>query len=347
MKDCWRRAVPRVAISCAALASLGCDAQPSPVAPGPPRVQFVRTHVDLGQVVVSDEGLVASFPFVNRGQQPLKIQPLETLCDCAGASVSSSVVEAGDAGEVLLMITPRNAEERSTGVSFVCNDPVRSRTELSANWRAVAALKTDPLQLDFGPAVPGSSAVRRLRIVRRDDSPQASQVAAVRCHPKASLAATKLAADEGTPEVVEVVLTAGREWGAANGVVWIDIAGGTSTSIKVPVTWTVTGTVSIVPRSLFVGAGAAGEDFHTVFSVLHANGHEVAISEITSDPAIPGMDWKTARDRPGELTVELAGRFPEHRGIVSGEILISLASPEQCQERVPWSGIVRPQEALP
>jgi hypothetical protein len=307
----------------------------------------VRTHVDLGEVVASDQGVVASFPFVNRGQQPLRIAPLETSCDCAGASVSASVVGAGDAGEVLLMITPRNAEQRSTGLSFVCNDPVRPKTELSVNWRAVIALEMDPPQLDFGAVVQGTSAVRRLRIVKRGDLPHASQVVAVRPHPKVSLTVTNLGADEGTPEEVEVVLTAGREWGAANGVVWIDIAGGTSTSLKVPVTWTVTGTVSILPRSLFIGAGAAGEDFHTAFSVLHADGHEATISEIASVPAIPGMAWKIAQDNQGELTVELAGRFPDQCGIVSGEILISLGSPEQCQERIPWSGIVRPQEASP
>lgn len=336
------------AIAVAALMASGCDSAPidpgaSGDAPGPPRIQFVRTHVDLEEVVVAGEGVSVSFPFVNRGDQPLTISGLVPACgDCTQQSVSSPVIEPEAAGEVLVMINPRKVEERSSGVRVLCNDPLQPETELTVSWRAVAALDTEPRRLDFARHLaPGETIVERLRVLRRGGSQAAAQVAGVRCRPRESLAATYFASDDqGTPEEVEVRVTGGPEGGNASGVVWIDVAGDTAISIRVPVTWIVAGTATVVPRSLFIGAGAPGAVFHADLTVLHAADRLVTVTDVTSDPAILGLQWEAAGSDGGEVKVALAGRLPETAGTVSGELVISLLCPEPRQERIPWSSIV-------
>jgi hypothetical protein len=69
-------------------------------APAHPRIQFVETDVDLGEIVVADKGAVATFRFVNRGHAPLKIHELSKHCACAGVAISASVIESAGAGVV-------------------------------------------------------------------------------------------------------------------------------------------------------------------------------------------------------------------------------------------------------
>ena len=237
------------------------DAEPAPAAP--PRAVFETVNQDAGTIPVRADGAgghTFAFPLTNRGGAPLRVLGVSTSCGCTDAGATAEVLAPGETAEGRAVVSSTRPERKDARVVVRTNDPAAPDTVLSVRWNAVAPRSADPPELDLGFVRPGQTVERTVRLRRHAVAGgEAGTPGELTADPADRLAAEYLANDDASDgPTVRVRFTAPDTFGVGSGSVSVELAGGWTDRLRVPVRYTVRDLVAATPEALFLGAGPAG-----------------------------------------------------------------------------------------
>lgn len=118
-----------------------------------PDLQVDNPNFDFGEVFQGDRVLHV-FEFVNKGDETLIIDRVNSSCGCTAALVSEKSIPPGGKGEVQANFdSTRFRNDVSKTISLYSNDPVRPVMQFQIKGKVLEAVVVVPSQINFGSVV--------------------------------------------------------------------------------------------------------------------------------------------------------------------------------------------------
>ncbi|MFW7380340.1 MAG: DUF1573 domain-containing protein [Oligoflexus sp.] len=172
----------------------------------PGRIQFENTVIDLGKVY-RGQNLNVSFPFVNNGKGPLRIQGAHTSCGCTVVSLPADrIIEAGAQGEIEVLIDTNDyLGEFSRSIAVLTSDAKQSSHILTLKAQILTEIHVEPPIVDFGGVIGELGSHRTIRLEPAKDG-EAFSIERIEHHPDIIDIAIR---DDGRAKLIDVYLKPG------------------------------------------------------------------------------------------------------------------------------------------
>ena len=288
------------------------DADPPPAAP---LIHVGTPSIDLGTVPLTDDHLHFEYKIDNWGQAPLRIEGTILSCGCTQPSIPQADILPNQSAPVHLKIDPEAAGEKRVSVTLITNDPANPRFTLFAQWVATNGISVDPPNLDFGDVEAGRSSSLPVKISKLDDR-------------------IRIASATGEPESLQATLTDGELTVALTpeaypasgyGVVRLEIEGGHTRPLLIPVRWHVDHAYQAFPSSLFLGYAQPGDELVGVIGIKDRDSRNIAASHWEWKEELSGTHCETTQDEQGRDQFSVRWTAPEKPGLHRGVVTLTVA----------------------
>ena len=116
----------------------------------PPSISFPNGMYYDCNVVEEGESIDHSFPFENRGGEPLQIKTIKTGCACTGAEAEKLLLEPGEASTITVSYVARPVQHMEIlNVWLETNDPEKPISQLTLSCRVHLKVFWYPKSVSF------------------------------------------------------------------------------------------------------------------------------------------------------------------------------------------------------
>lgn len=338
-----------------------------------PRLQFDSLLVDFGSVEPC-ELLETRFPFQNTGRAPLRIARIKKSCGCTTATVSKSILNPGEKGEIKLHLSATGrAGYQNLSMYVETNDPATSITELQYTGVINQKVHISKSVLDFGDVYPGQTISQDIEVTERDGKHdliiegadvQYEQitknehipVTEIRYVPESKIresiifsypAKRSIQSVDNSPikyrVMVKVSIPSNEPYGPLKGQLEIATKERGKPDIHVPVTMNVVSDVYVVPSNINIGVLKPKAESVKTFTVKRRSGKPVRIvksfNEMTSQTSGVSVKVETKKEEADHATMELTVHRSENQKsnvILKGNVKFIFDSGEELQ--CEWKG---------
>ncbi|BCR04141.1 hypothetical protein DESUT3_12100 [Desulfuromonas versatilis] len=201
---------------------------------GSPRLAVENADYSFGKIYAGMK-VEHTFRFKNSGDAPLMIDRVRSSCGCTAALLSSTIIGAGEIGEV--KTTFDSARFKGAVVKTIylySNDPTQSVTQLYIRGTVQEEIEQEPAKVDMRALVPGATKEARVTLTNQGDKELLlSNLQVTASELKAEVTADRLAVGESA----EVIIRATPKEGQAHlsGYVIISTSSANMPELRIPV----------------------------------------------------------------------------------------------------------------
>lgn len=328
------------------LLAVGCGPFTSAPLTLHPILVLRQETVDLGEVIADTRHQV-TVKFNNHGGESLKFGGIETTCTCSGASVSSSVIPPNGEGELLIGVQPKSSGPGSATIKLLTNCSIHPIRRVMIQWNCVAPVElVDPV-FELGSIRPGSS--RTFDVVircRKDLVPDGktcrlTKVAASDPQCTFTGAVPQDLSGETPTTVGTMTVKAANTTGDARTRLTMQVEGAFETQLVVQAAWKVVNAIEVYPQRLSLGESVVGSNrVQSGDFIIQSHDEALELGKIESKVDWVQMTQERVSSTISRLTVKRVAELPV--GIHSGEVLISVKSPQPLALIVPVSLTISP-----
>jgi len=317
-----------------------------------PKVVVDREEHEFGTMDIEAEGRY-DFTFTNRGEAMLELTAGKTSCGCTVSEIEDGRIGPGESGRVTVKWTADRGEGPYRQTAMIeTNDPARPRVTLTVSGRITRVVRPVPAELAFGQVSIGRPATAQVRLLCYLEAPLevlACELADQETDEYFEVTFEPLPADqldeghegeensgkEGGPGeeakrdeaespksgyLLEVTVKPGLPLGGFSQTILVQTNVKSVPTVKIPITGTVVGEISIV------GRGWDEENsLLTLDTVRSQEGAERRLLLVTRGPHCKEVEFKVVRTDPDLLQVDqqrLKETTPIGSGMVSQTPLI-------------------------
>lgn len=340
-----------------------------------PRMEYDNLLVDFGSIEPC-EVLKTRFAFKNTGSAPLRIGQIKKSCGCTTATVSKSILNPGEDGEISLFLAAQGrAGYQNLSVYVESNDPISTTTELQYTGVINATAHVSKSILDYGDVYPGQETSQDIELTERDgkqnlmiegieikydqiEKKEYLPIAQIRTVPQTKVSETidavlpakrSIESLDGKPIkyriTIRITMPRNVPYGPIKGTLEIATKIRGNPDIRVPVTMNVVNDIYIVPNNINIGVLKPNEHAVKTFVIKRHSGKPVkvvkSLSECVSQGSNLSAEIKIKKEETDQTTMELTvHRSSDEKAmsnvVIKGIIKTNLYSGEEM--KCEWKG---------
>jgi hypothetical protein len=297
-----------------------------------------ETGIDLG-FIYRDEPQQMTFPIRNVSGDTLHIFSIEPSCDCTTAQVVPEVLPPQAEGKVLVFFDPMGYEGRGKvkeSVRLHTSDRQTPEVLFAFAIEVGVGPEPEPRSLAFGQVAKGDSDT--LRVTIRPGKTGPLKIVGARSD-NDRIAVKQLAKTAEGLEQVAVAVANKAGGGQLAGFVTLETADTLKHEIRIPVTASLLGNVSVMPDVIAFGPTLPGKALTQTVRVFSTTGLKFGVAAVTSTVEQLAFDVKPSSEGGHEITIRVKdGAAP---GRVTGEIKVAVDRPDEPPLTVRVTGHVR------
>jgi hypothetical protein len=321
------------------LVAAGCGRSPPSA---PPVLVLERDELDLGDVPCHEPQQVA-VSLRNSGGEELRVTQLASSCQCSRPQISRSRIPPGESATMTLAIRPDAQGEQSAQLIIHSNSESEEDAQhtLTIRWRAQAPVELEPVSVDFGTLLPGATAQVEVRLLARQSLLPGKALCRIISSegsgPELHYSATESEFRDQTAG--PLILNCGQTAGEFSRRLRLQVGGGWSGVLELPVRWRVQALVTAVPPRLALGRGSPGTVVEGVVR-LRALHEPLTISRIESSGKgwQPEVDFRIDTDSTAQLRI--FAPLPQQSGVHRADMTIHYSQPATGTIVIPVSALV-------
>ncbi|MFZ1948218.1 MAG: DUF1573 domain-containing protein [bacterium] len=297
-----------------------------------------ETDIDLG-FIYRDEPQQMTFPIRNVSGDTLHIFSIEPSCDCTTAQVVPEALPPQAQGNLLVFFDPMGYEGRGKvkeSVRLHTSDRQTPEVLFTFAIEVGVGPEPEPRSLTFGQVAKGDSDT--LRVTIRPGKSGPLKIVGARGDSD-KIAVKQLARTPEGLEQVAVAVTNKAGGGQLAGFVTLETADTLKPEIRIPVTASLLGNISVMPDVIAFGPTLPGKALTQTVRVFSTTGLKFGVASVTSSLEQIAFEVKPAADGSHEITIKVKdGAAP---GRVTGEIKVAVDRPDEPPLTVKVTGHVR------
>lgn len=324
---------------------------PSLLVQAKPRLSVEKIQHDFGRIM-DTASVYVDVPFRNAGTGELQIIDTHATCGCTVGRLEKTTYAPGESGILKVEFKPQGKNgPQLQRITIRSNDPIQAEVTVAITAEVEPVVMIEPKLLQFGEVKKGESRTAKVKVIGRTDDFAATfgtvsseealalQVLGTR---DIELNGKKLRETE-----VEITLKPGTPVGRLQQSASIRTNDARMPAVTVQVMGDIVGDLEIGPARLALGVLQASGPIKSEFKITSRAGAAFKVLKIENQ-SISGIELEFTVKPVSEAahnayTVEVAGMAPKDPVPIRGEVQIKTDVKGEETIRIPYFGVVRPQ----
>lgn len=324
---------------------------PSLLVQAKPRLVVEKIQHDFGRIM-DTASVYVDIPFRNTGTGTLEILDTHATCGCTLGRLEKTSYAPGESGILKVEFKPQGKNgPQLQRITIRTNDPVQAEASVSITAEVEPVVMVEPKMVQFGEVKKGESRSAIIKIIGRTED-FAATFGTVSNDESLALKVletrpVELNGKKLRETTVQLTLKPGSAVGHLQQSASVRTNDSRMPAVTVQVLGEIIGDLEIAPARAALGVLQAGGPVKSELKVTSRAGANFKIAGVTSQ-TMSGMDLTfevrpVSENQQTAYVIALSGTAPKDPVPVRGEIVIKTDVAGEETLRIPYFGVVRPQ----